>query len=788
MLRGRSGCRTAFLVCGSLVASGLSMLAAPPASATGSLVVVDDEYLDDDDPMMWEAGNTYYIPDDVTLGDTRELTIEAGVVVKLGVGVTFDVYGRLRTEVGEERTVFTSVNDDEVGEVVTGASSGVPAAGDWARLLIDEGSDVALDHVDVRYGGNGATACYDDDNEGETIVAMVEVRNAFDALLVHSDFRDALGELVFLDLSGEEFATVDSNTFSHAACGVTQDSGRGRFVANDFLSWEQDESTVRLSPALFARDMDDSAYYANVFDGDFVSLDESPLPARAIRYNGFGRRVTYPVQDPGDIPVMRFNWWGHVLDESPQACLADYYGAHLAPEIGAVADATCDDANPAWDAQRGDGTYFTTVLPALGAPLDPDQRGDWAARGRAWARAQYGDPVDTATGAFVDERADLVFAGDVPAMSWSRTYSSMDAVSPGLLGRGWKTPVEASVAPVPGAGDPDERDVVFQAASGERAVFENTAPGVWTRPDATYGTLVWDDVAERFSIEWDDESIWEFNGAGRLASVADWAGRAATLMWSGDRLASVVSSLGYELGFDYENVSFPDQVTAVTASLEGHPDVVVDYAYDGDGDLETVTREATVVEHLITDDGGLITGIEVPSAGSGLRTKATMAYDDEVTGRVTSQTGPNGALTTFTYYDASRVTEAYDEASGDVTTYLYNPAGQLVDIEDPLGSIVERSYNAQGNLSTVVDRRGNTTERTINGHGQLVYESRADGSYTEYDYDTLHRLDTVRVFEGEDEFETTYGYEGSERVPSSITGRPRTGPRSPTRTWSTGGS
>lgn len=92
----------------------------------------------------------------------------------------------------------------------------------------------------------------------------------------------------------------------------------------------------------------------------------------------------------------------------------------------------------------------------------------------------------------------------------------------------------------------------------------------------------------------------------------------------------------------------------------------------------------------------------------------------------------------------------------------------MVVIEDPLGAFVERTYT-NGNLTGVVGRRSNATDRTYD-QGRLTHLEAADGAVTDFSYDGSGRLETRTVVDGSDEFVTTHGYDGFERVPSSITG------------------
>ncbi len=93
---------------------------------------------------IWYARNTYYISSNLTVDDCQ-LRIEPGTFVKFDSGIGLEVSGTGKIIARGNPylpIVFTSVNDDDNGETITGESSGSPFYGDYDGLHVDEGSQI----------------------------------------------------------------------------------------------------------------------------------------------------------------------------------------------------------------------------------------------------------------------------------------------------------------------------------------------------------------------------------------------------------------------------------------------------------------------------------------------------------------------------------------------------------------------------------------------------------------------------------------------------------------------
>lgn len=105
----------------------------------------------------WDETEAPYVPQgDITVAFGATLTWKPGIVIKPRDGSTdFFIDGVLNAEgVADQPITLTSVRDDTIGGA-TDNTTNPPAPGDWGRILFRSTSVGVLNHVELRYGGQG---------------------------------------------------------------------------------------------------------------------------------------------------------------------------------------------------------------------------------------------------------------------------------------------------------------------------------------------------------------------------------------------------------------------------------------------------------------------------------------------------------------------------------------------------------------------------------------------------------------------------------------------------------
>ncbi|WP_406168701.1 DUF6531 domain-containing protein [Streptomyces sp. NBC_00996] len=425
------------------------------------------------------------------------------------------------------------------------------------------------------------------------------------------------------------------------------------------------------------------------------------------------------------------------------------------------------------------------------------------ASGSAGTTVMRADPVNTATGAFMEAFSDAQVPAPGVPLAVGRVYSSDNTLT-GALGKGWQLPWETRLE------FESDGAAVLVGEGGTRHAYTKKSDGTFTTPGEARSKLAAD--GSGYQLTTADHSTYGFNASGRLTAlkdrtgrgltlgytgtqptkITDSVGRAATLAYVGDRLDKVTLSDGRVVDYGYTG----DQLTGVTA-LDGKTET---YGYDASGRLDKVTnaRGKTVTFNVYDAQG------RVTSQTDALGHKTTFAYSKNGVFDQVDVTAPDQGVWTDVYYknvlftqldplnnksyyrydeffnrtsavDAEiretqwsftnsgrlkrRSSSASDEdwtydANGNVATHTdgewnktvfgYNTANQLTTVKDPLGKTTTYGYNATTGLpETVTTARGKTTKYGYDANGNLTSVTTPKGYKTTYTYFPSGQVKTV---------------------------------------------
>jgi len=348
------------------------------------------------------------------------------------------------------------------------------------------------------------------------------------------------------------------------------------------------------------------------------------------------------------------------------------------------------------------------------------------------------DPVNTASGNFVEVEDDLPFDGLVAGLRFARVYNSRSDV-PGAFGPGWSSWADVRLHPRPdgaeytgpdgqrvrfprmgdgygrvigfaGLVEPGASGLVLRRVGGERVEFdEGGMPARLTRGPGT-------DV--RFT-----------HVDGRLAELRHSGGKTVRVHWEGERIAALESTGG----------------RAAT------------YRYNDAGELETADGPGGERHYEVGDAGRVLSVTDADGV-----VEVANAYDEQ--GRVLRQLSPFGRNTVFGYLPG-HVTVASDESDGPVNTFIHDTHGRLLSLVAGDDTRIAFQYDALGNPVAVTDRKGAVTVQEWDERGNLKRRVLPTGAAFAFTYDDADRVLEVTASTGAS---FRHVYEGDERSPSEV--------------------
>ena len=174
---------------------------------------------------------------------------------------------------------------------------------------------------------------------------------------------------------------------------------------------------------------------------------------------------------------------------------------------------------------------------------------------------------------------------------------------------------------------------------------------------------------------------------------------------------------------------------------------------------EKLTNNSDGSVTVTEDDGSQVTAEPNGSGGYSVPSWADSTLTQNADG---SWTFVRQRMTTYTFNPSGQLTAIMDR-NGYVTSLYYNSSGQLVAVTDPEGRTMNFSYGSNGPVSEVTDPAGNSTSYSYDANGDLTSVTDPMGRVTSFTYDPNHLLLTMTDPNGG---VTTNVYDSSGRVTS----------------------
>jgi RHS repeat-associated protein len=405
----------------------------------------------------------------------------------------------------------------------------------------------------------------------------------------------------------------------------------------------------------------------------------------------------------------------------------------------------------------GQTAYFSleealTSATVFGGGPSPDEQGGPPNDAEQSTGCSQADPVDCATGEFWHKFDDLAVPGRGVPLAFGRTYSSTAAAKDGPLGFGWTHGYNMSLAIDPATGK-----VTVTQEGGAIVVFSPNGSGGYMAAPRVLARLVHNGDGSFTFIRNKDQIRFTFSAGGKLIREADLNGYASTLSYDGSgRLASVADPAGRTFTFGYTG--------ARIASVTDPGGRVESFGYDATGNLIRATDPAGGVRSFTYDGshriltmtnprGGTTTNVYDASARVISQTDpanrtTTWSYTGNAAspaGGTTLMTDPNGNVTKYVYQNLELLSETHGfGTSNAATTTIYDPATLgRTSITDANNHTTTSTYDSNGNVTSFSDGLNRTTSTTYNGFGEPLVVTDPSGVATTRTYDANGNLLTI---------------------------------------------
>ena len=395
----------------------------------------------------------------------------------------------------------------------------------------------------------------------------------------------------------------------------------------------------------------------------------------------------------------------------------------------------------------------------------------------------FGDPVDSATGFWVQDVVDLSFPGMLPfGMGVTRDYNSGRSSVPGMMGYGWRCGLESNVRVTsdggaalgrrlprdavaflvysqvvpdlflhlvgcegPGCDESSIRDdalghVVTQLAAdwlvkqtvnnlvqvqlGDQSMpFVRLPSGQFSAPAGITSQLRQLDTGE-FELRNRKGDLYSFNENGQLNSVQNLRERRADFRYGQDgRLEGVSDAYGRSFEFEYGDHGF----VSLARDSTGRE---VRYEYDEQGDLMGATDLGGFSARYVYDDQHRVLNY-VTKSGHQLFLNHYDALNRVWKQEMFRQAGP--AIHRFYYTDFENVEV---DPLGHRSIHRFDRLGRIVGLESPEGGNWEMTLNAEGALIRERNPRGFVRKIGYNPAGDMTQQEYPTGDHLQIEFNS----------------------------------------------------
>ncbi|MBI4653725.1 MAG: hypothetical protein HY752_01805, partial [Nitrospirae bacterium] len=401
-----------------------------------------------------------------------------------------------------------------------------------------------------------------------------------------------------------------------------------------------------------------------------------------------------------------------------------------------------------------------------------------------------GDPVDVATGYFIHEKTDLQIPGIIP-VNITRYYRSRDSGSAvtgstglGAFGKGMYLEYDWWLGAYDADGNINNTNptmfLLIKPGNYQYRFDVQQTGGTFINDSdpAMAGAVITRNADSTKTLKMRDGWTYKFDSSGDLIEIADRNSNKLTLTRHSDfeggyiktittpegreitfnqtytgaifRTDSIVDSTGRTVTYTYETDPFSSypRLKKVT-----YPDgASIEYQYDSQGRMSGIKNERGLLEvfNEYDENNRVITQTH---ADGGIYTFSYTIAGGNIT--ETSMTTPNGAVTTWRFYDdAGNFYDKYivKKITPDGST-IYDrelSTNLLLSVTDPLNRKMTYTYypDASGQTHTVTDNLNNTTTyeyEPVYGLPSKITDANLKDTIITYTYDANNKITKIET-------------------------------------------
>ena len=341
------------------------------------------------------------------------------------------------------------------------------------------------------------------------------------------------------------------------------------------------------------------------------------------------------------------------------------------------------------------------------------------------------EPVDTATGAYVNKRELLSVNGAQP-LSFAIKYNSL-LLKEGALGNGWGHNYESRIEELP-----DGIIKLYWNANQVNTFIYDTG-NVYISPDlsTSYDRLEKQDDGS-YILTRKNQQKYYFNQSGMLANIANRTGQSLILGYdSSGKLDTITEPIsGQNIYLSYNGQGLLDRIS-------DNLNRQVSFSYDANHNLVSITDAMGQTTTYVYDNEDRIVQI-IDCAGI---TVFTNTYDEK--GRIITQDDARDDTPAFHFnYDEvsqpGNVKTTLIDRNGYSQEFVYDFSYRLLSHKNELGLSTSKTYDKHGNCTSITDTAGNTTSYTYDEFGNLAGICDPASNTTSFSYDERDNLISVQ--------------------------------------------